>query len=166
MDVDIFFFLNQFAGLDSRVDQVIYFLAVYAIFIFPLFLIGLRAWRATLFKGIYALCIAYLANALIALAWYRERPFRDLDAHVGVDTSTLFDSFPSDHAALAASAAVIILFASRRRGIAAAALAVCIAVSRIVVGVHYPSDVMAGIGIGILSAVLVEHYISKKNHNV
>lgn len=164
MDVDIFLFFNQFVGVDKSVDQVIYFFAVFAIFLFPLFLIGLRSWRITLLKGIYALCIAYVANALIALAWYRERPFRDLDGTVLLDTSTLFDSFPSDHAALSASVAIIILFASRARGSIAVILALCIAAGRVLAGVHYPSDVVAGIGVGIFAALLVEYYITRKIH--
>ncbi len=166
MDVDIFLFFNRFVGVDKNIDLVIYFFAVFAIFLFPLFLIGLRQWRATLYKCIYALCISYLINALIAFMWYRERPFRVLHSKVLLDTSTLFDSFPSDHAALATCVAVIILFASRGRGWIAVLLALLIAVSRVFAGVHYPSDVLAGIGVGILAALFVEHYISRKNRLV
>ncbi len=111
------------------------------------------------------MCIAYIANALIALMWYRERPFHDLDARILLDTSNLFDSFPSDHAALVSSIAVTILFASRGRGVLACLFAVFIALSRVSAGVHYISDVLAGIGIGIISAVFVELVIKCKNQS-
>ncbi|MFE2287085.1 phosphatase PAP2 family protein [Streptomyces sp. NPDC059443] len=61
-------------------------------------------------------------------------------------------SFPSNHAALAAAAAVALLFVSRRLGAVALVAAVLMAVSRVWVGVHYPHDVLAGFIVGALVA--------------
>ncbi|MFJ4716863.1 phosphatase PAP2 family protein [Streptomyces sp. NPDC088785] len=63
-------------------------------------------------------------------------------------------SFPSNHAAIAAAAAVALWFVDR--GLAAAALpaAVLMALSRVWVGAHYPHDVVAGLLLGTVVAVV------------
>ncbi|MFJ9629309.1 phosphatase PAP2 family protein [Streptomyces sp. NPDC091280] len=70
-------------------------------------------------------------------------------------------SFPSNHATIAAAAAVALFFVSRRLGAVAAVAALAMAVSRVWVGVHYPHDVVAGLLVGTLLAfgamVLVRH---------
>lgn len=163
MDSAVFVFLNGFAGVDKNFDSVIFFFASIGIFIFPFFLLFYVPWRVILFHSIAAASIAFLVNSLIALAWYRARPFEEFDATLLIDSASLFDSFPSDHAAMSAALAASILCTSRNRGILAILLALCISVSRIIAGVHYPSDVLAGIGIGILCSVFVEHFIQRTN---
>lgn len=69
------------------------------------------------------------------------------NVHVLVDKTTDF-SFPSDHATTAGAVAVGLLFANRRWGIVASALAVLTAFTRVYVGAHYPSDVVAGLALG------------------
>ena len=62
-------------------------------------------------------------------------------------------SFPSGHTTNAfACAWVIFRMAKKRYGVPALVLAILIALSRRYVGVHYPTDVFAGVVIGILSA--------------
>ncbi|MFJ2157668.1 phosphatase PAP2 family protein [Streptomyces sp. NPDC087856] len=61
-------------------------------------------------------------------------------------------SFPSNHATIAAAAAVALFFVSRRLGAVAAVAALAMALSRVWVGVHYPHDVVAGVAVGALLA--------------
>ncbi len=61
-------------------------------------------------------------------------------------------SFPSNHAAIAAAAAVALLFVSRLLGAVAGVAAVAMAGSRVWVGLHYPHDVLAGVLVGGLVA--------------
>lgn len=63
-------------------------------------------------------------------------------------------SFPSNHAAIAAAAAVALLFVSRRLGAIAVTAACVMAVSRVWVGVHYPHDAVAGLMVGSMVAFL------------
>ena len=63
-------------------------------------------------------------------------------------------SFPSGHSASSFVGSVTMLRYDRRMGIPAVILAALIALSRLYLYVHFPSDVLAGILLGILSAFL------------
>ena len=99
-----------------------------------------------------ALGIAHVISAL----WDRPRPYV---AHATVShlfvTASGDPSFPSDHATAAFAIAVSILLRSRRIGLLALAMAVVLAVARVAVGVHYPSDVVGGALIGTSVALLL-----------
>jgi undecaprenyl-diphosphatase len=85
----------------------------------------------------------------------RARPFDVVvGAHVLIARSSDV-SFPSDHAtAVGAIAVALLLGRHRRAGLIAAGGAVVMAFARVYVGVHYPSDVLAGLALGALVAVI------------
>jgi undecaprenyl-diphosphatase len=61
--------------------------------------------------------------------------------------------FPSDHATAAFAIGVALLLRQRAWGVVVLALATVLAVGRVAMGVHYPSDVIAGAVLGTLVAV-------------
>lgn len=88
--------------------------------------------------------VAWLLKALVE----RPRPFQsilDLDTLMRATEGT---SFPSGHAATSAAGAVVLSLLAPRLAPAFVALALAIGFSRIYVGVHYPTDVLAGLAIG------------------
>lgn len=65
-------------------------------------------------------------------------------------------SFPSGHTASSFAAAVVIfILCPKKAGVPVLVLAFLIMLSRLYVGVHYPTDVLAGMITGTLTAVLV-----------
>lgn len=72
-------------------------------------------------------------------------------------------SFPSGHSSASfASAVAIVQYARyRKQGIAAIVLAACIAVTRLYVFVHFPTDVLVGMALGILEALLAGWIVRK-----
>ena len=71
-------------------------------------------------------------------------------------------------AVLAFAAATTIFMFNRRLGIGALCVAFLIAVSRIYFSVHYPSDVLCGITLGIVCSVIIVNVtrrIENKIHN-
>jgi len=64
-------------------------------------------------------------------------------------------SFPSGHTMSSFAAACVIFQANTNMGVAAFILASLIAFSRLYLYVHYPSDILAGIIIGVLISVVV-----------
>jgi undecaprenyl-diphosphatase len=83
----------------------------------------------------------------------RERPFiHSLDVAV-IGGRPASDSFPSGHAAIAFAGAVVLSRFAPVPALAWWVLAAAIAYSRLYLGVHYPSDVVAGALVGIACAV-------------
>lgn len=74
-------------------------------------------------------------------------------------------SFPSAHAMSSFAAATAIFFFHRKSGAVCLVLAALIAFSRLYVCVHYPSDVLCGIllgiGIGFVSGAIVRYTVDK-----
>ncbi|MET8246409.1 phosphatase PAP2 family protein [Streptomyces sp. NPDC005202] len=120
-----------------------------------------RARRAGAAAAVTALAVpvvvvaAYAVDLLLKLVVREVRPCRTLHRATLEACPARTDwSFPSNHAAIAAAAAVALFFVSRRLGAVAAVAAAAMAVSRVWVGVHYPHDVVAGIVVGGLVALV------------
>ena len=74
-------------------------------------------------------------------------------------------SFPSGHASASfASAVVIYKSCPRGIGVPALVLAFAISLSRLYVGVHYPSDVIVGMVIGTLIALILFWIFGEKKY--
>ena len=100
--------------------------------------------------------VAFFVTELIKLLIHRPRPFAALSGvHQLIAKGVTDWSFPSGHAAVAFALAVGISVYSRTWGRAAFFLAALVALGRVVVGVHYPSDVIAGAALGAIVARLV-----------
>jgi undecaprenyl-diphosphatase len=99
--------------------------------------------------------VAYGVNDVLKALVHEDRPCRGLPVPTLEACPAHGDwSFPSNHAAIAAAAAVALLFVSRRLGAPACAAAVAMAASRVWVGVHYPHDVVTGVAVGALVALV------------
>ncbi len=70
-------------------------------------------------------------------------------------------SFPSGHTSAAFATVVPMLYMHRRKGILALILAVAIAFSRMYLFVHFPTDILGGMIIGILSGILAILLVQK-----
>ncbi|MBY8343441.1 phosphatase PAP2 family protein [Streptomyces spinosirectus] len=103
----------------------------------------------------FVVVVGYGVDAALKLLVREDRPCQSLRVSTLEACPAPGDwSFPSNHAAVAAAAAVALLYVSRRLGAVATVAAVTIAASRVWVGAHYPHDVVAGIVVGALTALL------------
>ncbi len=103
----------------------------------------------------FVVVLAYGVDAVLKLLVREDRPCQSLRVATLEACPASGDwSFPSNHAATAAAAAVALLFVSRRLGAVAAVAAGAMAASRVWVGAHYPHDVLAGVVVGALAALL------------
>ncbi|MEU3340466.1 phosphatase PAP2 family protein [Streptomyces sp. NPDC006668] len=145
-------------------DDAVSFWSTYGLVMFAV-LAGLGWWsarrgnRAALVRSLavpVVVVVAYGVDALVKLQVREVRPCQSLRVKTLEACPALGDwSFPSNHAAIAAAAAVALLFVSRRLGALAGAAALAMAASRVWVGVHYPHDVVAGVVVGALVALLL-----------
>jgi undecaprenyl-diphosphatase len=110
-------------------------------------------------SGLAAAAFALGVNQVVSHVWDRPRPFADHAAGTHLLAAPSPDpSFPSDHAAAAFAIAFAVLALWRRGGIAFLATALLIGLSRIALGLHSPSDVVAGAVIGWAAALVVTRY--------
>lgn len=68
-------------------------------------------------------------------------------------------SFPSNHSALAFAAATAVFLENKYYGLIAVLIAALVAFSRLYLFVHFPSDVIAGVALGIGSALIIKKYL-------
>lgn len=94
-------------------------------------------------------------NQLILLFVNRLRPYDAGVTHLIIAQST-DPSFPSDHATAATAIVMAILLNHREwRALLMAVPATLLMLSRVYIGTHYVSDVIGGIGTGLLAAIIV-----------
>jgi undecaprenyl-diphosphatase len=116
---------------------------------------GERKWKLVAGSALASAGLALLVNKVISSAWHRDRPFQTHHvAHLWGPRKT-DASFPSDHASAAFGIAVAVLLLDPVAGIAFGILAVLIACGRVLIGEHYPGDVLAGAAVGTVSAIVV-----------
>ncbi|MFI1840050.1 phosphatase PAP2 family protein [Streptomyces olivaceoviridis] len=143
-------------------DTTIKVWSTYGLAVFAL-LMALGWWRARRANAAAAMTalavpvvvlLAYGVDAVLKLLVREDRPCRGLLVRTLEACPAQGDwSFPSNHAAIAAAAAVALLFVSRRLGAVACVAAIAMAASRVWVGVHYPHDVLVGLVLGGLVAL-------------
>ncbi|MBA3261085.1 MAG: phosphatase PAP2 family protein, partial [Thermoleophilaceae bacterium] len=163
MDFDVYKQLNGLTDRHRALEEILRFIAEDGQLLFLVLLAALffarGKWRsrnarhgvvAAGFSALLALGVAQLVASL----WDRPRPY---EAHPGEAHLLLppspDPSFPSDHAAGAYAIAVAILLRHRKAGVVALILATLVAVARVALGTHYPTDVLGGAALGAVAAL-------------
>lgn len=101
-------------------------------------------------------------NILLKNLVARTRPYEVIEGLTYLVRRPSEYSFPSGHAGSSFAAACVMLRKlPKRYGIPAFVLAVLIALSRLYVGVHYPSDVLFGVISGILISYAAEAVVER-----
>jgi len=99
-----------------------------------------------------------LANSLLKLCnwnYFRARPFMALEGVNLLFYQSTDSSLPSNAATVGFSLATAVWLRNRRMGLTLYIVGALFGFSRIYCGVHYPSDIIAGFVLGVLSAGLV-----------
>ncbi len=111
-----------------------------------------RAARAA-WRGLGSLAVASAtANIIGKGVASRDRPDAEVPVARRLPQAPWTSSFPSGHAASAAAFATGVSLEMPALAPAVIPLAVAVGASRVVTGVHYPSDVLAGFAIGTAAA--------------
>lgn len=140
-------------ALYEKLSQLLFVSILAAMFLFaPRAKLDL-ARRASVAAGASA-AVAVLLGAFISGAINRPRPFVADPHGVHLFVTHASDAgFPSDHATAAFAIAVAILLRDRRWGGVVIALATALSIGRVAIGVHYPTDVIAGAMLGTAAAM-------------
>ena len=113
-------------------------------------------------------CSVIINNVIIKHAVLRVRPYEAVEGLQRIVGKAHDTSFPSGHAAGSfVLAAVIFRETPRKIGVPVLILALLIALSRLYVGVHYPTDVLVGMIsgtlIGIATCFVYHKYIARSS---
>ncbi len=144
--------MREFFGMVSRLGDGIFW---YALILALPFLYGESGRLPALQMAITGLVGVALYKAL-KHTLVRERPFINCD-RISLGTVPLDRySFPSGHTLHAASFTTMTLNYFPELGVVLVPFALLVAASRVILGLHYPTDVLAGaaLGFGLASASL------------
>lgn len=130
-------------------------------------LLFFKTTRKTAVTMLIALIINHvMTNMVLKDLFARPRPYMVSSEIVPLIRRLSSYSFPSGHTSSSFAAALVMhRMLPKKAGIPALVFAAMIGFSRMYVGVHYPTDVLGGIAIGIISSVaaccLVRHLGNK-----
>ena len=120
-----------------------------------IYFLSLLSLSLILSRGIIAEAIKFFSA--------RPRPFSVLNIQPLIDANGINASMPSGHAAFYFALAMAVFFLNKKMGLYFGAAAILMGIARIFAGVHWPTDILAGAVIGIVSAFLVKYAISAHN---
>ncbi|MDD2934866.1 MAG: phosphatase PAP2 family protein [Candidatus Pacebacteria bacterium] len=174
LNYEIFYFLNNLAGKNETIDFLVLFFAQYL----PYILVGIfvvfyfyRFYKSNFDKKIikeffiisFSAVLIWFVSQIINFFYYSPRPFIALD-----NINVLFehgngDSFPSGHTTFFTTLALM-SYLYTKKWFATVLLigAVLIGVARVIVGVHWPLDILGGFALSFVGFYIIRRFFLKK----
>lgn len=120
-------------------------------------LLAVPKTRKTGYAAVLSLIFGVIVtNLLLKNIVARPRPFAEIEALIPLIAKPTDFSFPSGHTTASFAVALVMLrMLPKKIGIPAVVLAALVAFSRLYLGVHYPTDVLAGFVVALVGSSLV-----------
>jgi len=176
MNIDLFAFnkINSFAGKFFWLDTLGIFFAKYfeyfLIFFLLLFLVknykpvalllvitsqlNKKYWPMVIQAFTAAILSRFVIVEIIRYFLPRSRPFVDNLVNLLINYPKE-PSFPSGHAAFYFAISTVVYFYNKKAGLLFFLASLLIVISRVFIGIHWPSDILVGALIGIFSGLLI-----------
>jgi len=167
IDIYIFHIINGFAGRWMTLDYLGIFFARYFEYILLLsLLISLVAnfkkyWRMVIEALIASIFVRFILAGVFYWLHFRARPFVHNSVNLLIDYDASKTSLPSGHASFYFALSTIIYAYNKRAGILFYVGSFMIVLGRVFVGIHWPSDILAGAIFGILMGLVLNKLFKK-----
>lgn len=163
-------FLNSWTGHSHALDLFFTAIGEWSIYLVPLILVGLWLWLTfgagikdrvaqkiqvieTVIAGLFSWVVL---NSIVGHFYFRPRPFAGIGGVREVLLHRPDKSFPSDHASFLFSMGFYLIFSGyKRTGYTVLIAGVLISLGRVILGVHYPLDILGGLLIGSIGAWII-----------
>lgn len=165
-DTQLFYALNDLAGKSSFFDWIVVFFASYVAYVLIVFFLVLLFFfkytkseklrmflTAAVSVAVSRLCV----TEFIRFFYHRPRPFLALQVNQLLTSNEW--SFPSGHATFFFAMATAVYLHDKKLGIVFFVATVLMTASRVIAGIHYPSDIAGGAIIGVTVTYAVFYLI-------
>jgi len=162
LNLKLFYIINNLSMKNKFLDKLMIFTSKYIIYIFMAILLlhfilsilhkNIRTKKIVLMTAFLTLINVFF-SFIIGKAFPVNRPFIHHSVHL-LYSHRLSPSFPSDHSIVTLTIALGILKYNKILGIILILLSAAVGFSRIYVGHHYPSDVIGGYILSLLTTYI------------
>ena len=130
-------------------------------------LLAVPKTRKTGYAAVLSLIFGVIVtNLLLKNIVARPRPFAEIEALIPLIAKPTDFSFPSGHTTASFAVALVMLrMLPKKIGIPAVVLAALVAFSRLYLGVHYPTDVLAGFVVALMGSTVAVWIVRMKMGN-
>lgn len=142
--------VRQFFVVVSRLGNGLFWYSL--MLVLPL-IYGQQAWNTSMTMAITGV-IGVVIYKILKTTLLRERPYIH---HAAINQGTValdYYSFPSGHTLHAVSFSLIAINSFPELALLLVPFTLLIALSRVVLGLHYPTDVLVGAGIGTFLSII------------
>lgn len=187
IDLTIFNVIHNLAGRNALLDWLGVFCAEYLGYVLILFLFAYAFYKMVsnqknqkqsaweIYKNNFKMVVEALVAAgftrfvlaeIIRKLMFRARPFVQLNLQPLINQSPLEASFPSGHATFFFALSTIVYFYNKKMGVWFYIASILIVLGRVFVGIHWPSDILAGAILGILVGWALNYLFRTHAHKV
>ncbi len=171
IDLMIFNFIHQFSGKFGIFDVIGIFFAQYVAYLLVLFVIILffkeKGWKNRFYFFTFVVLSVILSRGIITevirFFYHHSRPFVLLGFEPLISGEISY-SFPSGHMTFYSALFMVVFYIVKRNKDKVSknwtwmflGTVVLMGLARIYAGVHWPSDILGGMAIGVISALFVK----------
>jgi len=179
MNQALFTYFYSLQKINTAVPRIALFLGSYLPYLLALglfvYLFFYRPKALSFQRRLFVVSSALLSSVLAfvgillsrSVSVVSQRPFVALpNVKPLIDTGQAFASFPSLHTAIFFAAGMFLYFYHKRLGIVYLICALLIGIARMIAGVHWPLDILVGIGVGVLAAFVVRWFTLSIKRNL